>query len=358
MEKKSFFKIFAVIAFIVLMLVSCWATVESLHLLLPSWPVIFFWAVTIIFFVIASIGTKLIVDSFNQRIRVENRGWRLFFGVLLLLAFWICFSLPTNTHTFFYRSVIKDVLVQDLTDTKDKLESLSKGGTAESIIKQEKAEFSNKINGLFANFAAEINNPGLPGWADRSEAKLIDIEREIGPMQRLTLRGNNHQSRQELILAMRKQVDEKLNSHLANVYDVRLANINKGLNQNDIKKLISEISKVQNKMQANPNNNDEPTEKTSITLSQAYKIINNYSDVLIKEFEKSHPDQIKLTQADKKHFSGISETERMRSVVECWKDFFGGRFKGRGFIFWVLLGALVDIGGFIFFDIAFKKEEY
>ncbi|MDH6303904.1 hypothetical protein M2459_000236 [Parabacteroides sp. PF5-5] len=357
MEQNKFLKIFAFSAFVILMGVSCWATVESLHLLLPSWPVVFFWAVTVIFFVVSSIGTKLIVDSFNQRIRVDNRGWRLIGGIILLLIFWLCFSLPTNTHTFFYRSAIKDVLVQDLTDTKDKLQSLSNGGIAKSIIEQEKADFKNKINGLFANFAGEINNPGLEGWADRAEARIIDIERELGPLQRLQLRNNTHSGRQELIKAMRSIVDDKQLSHSITVYDTRLENINKGLNQDDIRKLITEIQRVQNKMHADPNNNEEPTARTSIILSQAYKIINNYSDILIKEFEKSHPDKIKLSQEDKKHFSGISETERMRSVVDVWKDFFSGKYAGRGFIFWVMLGALVDIAGFIFFDIAFAKRE-
>jgi hypothetical protein len=48
----------------------------------------------------------------------------------------------------------------------------------------------------------------------------------------------------------------------------------------------------------------------------------------------------------------------MRSVVEVWKDFFAGKYAGRGFIFWIIIAALVDIAGFIFFDIAFRKEEY
>ncbi|MDR2962334.1 MAG: hypothetical protein LBU90_01625 [Bacteroidales bacterium] len=357
MNKPSFLKIFALCAFVVLLGVSCWATVESLHLLLPSWPVIFFWAITMVFFVVASIGTKLIVDSFNQHAFIDRRGARLIGGIVLLLAFWVCFSLPTNTHTFFYRAAIKDVLVQDLTNTRSQLEALLQGGTAEKIIKQEKEDFTNKINGLFSNFASEVNNPGNPGWADKAEKYIIEMDRALGTLNRLKLRSNTHAGRQELIAAMRKQVDEKLASHLKTVYDTRLASINKELNQNDIRNLIAEIQKVQEKMQQNPKRTDEPTEKTSIVLSQSYRIINNYSDVLLQEFEKSNPPQMKLTQEQKKYFSGISETERMRSVVDVWRDFFAGKYAGRGFVFWIMLGALIDIAGFIFFDIAFKKDE-
>jgi len=164
MNQKNYFKIFAIVAFLVLMGVSCWATVESLHLLLPSWPVIFFWAIAVIFFVVAALGTKLIVDSFNQRIRVDNRGWQLIGGIVLLLAFWLCFFLLTNTHTLFYRAAIKDVLIRDLTETKGKLQDLANDGEAGKIISQEAADFRNKIDAIFSKFPTEINNPGNPDW--------------------------------------------------------------------------------------------------------------------------------------------------------------------------------------------------
>lgn len=358
MNQNKFLKVFAFVAFVVLMLVSCWATVESLHLLLPSWPVVLFWAATIIFFVVASIGSKRIVDSFNQQMRVDNRGWKLLSGIILLLAFWILFSLPTNTHTFFYRSVIKDVLVKDLTETKAKLQNLENEGEAGKIITQEKADFKKRIDNVFSKFAAEINNPGNLGWADKAEAVIIELEGELGKIQRLKLGSNTPQGRQELIMAMREQVDNLAEATMKSRYDTRLANINRELNKADIKQLIAEINKVQNFLMANPTNNDEPTEKTSIVLSQAYKTIGNYSDVLMKEFEKSNPGTAMIARETRDLYSGVSRTERMRSVIEVWKDFFAGKFSGRGFIFWVMLGALVDIAGFIFFDIAFKKKDY
>jgi hypothetical protein len=349
-------KIFAFVAFVALMLVSCWATVESLHLLLPSWPVPAFWVVTVIVFVFAALGTKLIVDSFNQRIRVDNRGWKLIGGIILLIFCWIAFGLPTNTHTFFYRSVIKDVLVKDLTETKGKLQNLANEGEAGKIIAQEKADFKNKIDATFAKFAAEINNPGNPGWSNRAESIIIELEGELGKIQRLQLRSNNFQDRQVLIQAMREQIDKLLASRLT-IYDQRLANINHELDKPDLQNLIAEIQGVQNKMQAMPTNNNEPTEKTSMVLSQAYKIIDNYSDVLKNEFEKSYPDKIKMVIEDKKAYSGVSKTERMRSVIEVWKDFFDKKFAGRGFIFWVIIAAIVDVLGFIAFDLAFKIND-
>ena len=65
MEQNNYWKVFYALAFIAFAAVSCWATQESLHLLMPGWPAIMCWIVTIGFFVIASLGTKMIVDSLN-----------------------------------------------------------------------------------------------------------------------------------------------------------------------------------------------------------------------------------------------------------------------------------------------------
>jgi len=356
MNHRKFLQIFALVAFFVLMGISCWATVESLHLLLPTWPVVFFWAIAVIFFVVAAIGSKLIVDSFNQSIRIDYRGWRLIGGIILLLMFWLCFFLPTNTHTFFYRSVIKDALIRDLTETKGKLQDLANEGEAGKIINQEEADFRNKIDAIFSKFAAEINNPGNPGWADKAEAVIIELEGELGKIQRLMLKCQSFQCRQELIKAMRDQIDNMTESKLNTVYKTRLDNINRGLDKPAINKLITKIQFVQDKIDKNPSNNDEPTEETTTTLSQAYKIIEKYSDVLISNFDKQYPALTKIAKDDKAAYAGVSKTEKLRSVIDVWKDFFARKYADYGFFYWIIIAALVDIAGFIFFDIAFAGK--
>ena len=103
MEENKTLKIISICGFIVFATVSCWATAESLHLLLPNLPLLVCWAVTVGFFVIASWGSKMIVDSLNQNIYLEKRGIRLIGGIIIVLFFWLICSMPTNTHTFFYR---------------------------------------------------------------------------------------------------------------------------------------------------------------------------------------------------------------------------------------------------------------
>lgn len=360
MNQNKFFKVFSYVAFASFMFISCWATVESLHLLLPTWPIPLFWVATIGIFILASIGSKLIVDSFNQSVQVENRGWRLIGGIVMLLFFWVLFILPTNTHTFFYRSEIKEVLIKDLQSTKDKLQELIDEGIAGKIIEQEKADFRRKVDEKFGLFDAEINHPDRPGWAERAEAFLVELEGMFGgeKILRPNLVSNTIQGRRNLVNAIKSQVEQRVESYCKSVYDSRLERINKGLNKGEMQELVLDIQKVQNFMKANPSNNDEPTEKTSLVLSQSYKIIDNYSDILIEAFKTEYPEMVNVAQKDKEVFYGKSQTEKMRNVIDVWKNFFKGNYAGRGFIYWILIAALIDIAGFIFFDIALKKDEY
>ena len=118
MEQNKLRRLVFAALFLVFAGVSCWATAESLRLLLPAWPVAFVWIITVGLFVLASLGSKLIVDSFNKYIYLEHRGWRLIGGILIMLAAWLLVSFPTNTHTFFYRAAIADVAGHDLATTR------------------------------------------------------------------------------------------------------------------------------------------------------------------------------------------------------------------------------------------------
>ena len=75
MNQNSFQTLFCVGAFIAFAAISCWATADSLHLLLPTIPLIGCWIITDGFFVIASSGSKMIQGS---RIDYEKAGDSLY----------------------------------------------------------------------------------------------------------------------------------------------------------------------------------------------------------------------------------------------------------------------------------------
>ena len=350
MEQNNFFKIFSIFAFVVLMGVSCWATVESLHLLLPSWPILLFWAVTVIFFVVASLGTLWIVNSLNSRIIPnEHRGWKLIGGIILLLAFWVCFSLPTNTHTFFYKSEVTPVLLDELEKTKHNLELLNSGGNAIKMIEEEKAIFTDKVNNAFTRVKDEIMDKNNIGFGDKAKRALLDLQTILG--DNVVFQEpkfiDSEQGRRNCIANLQSQKDAFLKSKLETIYGNRLETIKNELAKAEIDKQIQAIQNIQNHIQLHPTDHKEPSQATVDVLIRSFSIISKFSDYLVDK-DKTKDKLV--------HEFELPKTKRLLSVFDVWKDFFNGRFAGRGFGFWIMLGALVDIAGFIFFDLAFRNR--
>ena len=105
--ENKFLKIFALVAFVAFAAVSCWSTTESLFLTLesaqiPKWV---FWIAVVGLYVLTSICFKLMLDTFNQNIYMENRTVKFIVSTLGVILLWIVFSMPTNAHTFFYKQM-------------------------------------------------------------------------------------------------------------------------------------------------------------------------------------------------------------------------------------------------------------
>lgn len=361
MNTNRFLKLFALFAFVAFMLISCWATVESLHLLLPSWPIPIFWIATLGIFFLASMGSKMIIDSFNQNLIIDHRGLHLVGGILMLSIFWIGFSLPTNTHTFFYRSIIMEVLSKDLTDTKNQLEKLDDDKLATEIVTRDAKNYKTKIDGLWGQLKAEIMNPGNPGWGPKAEQAAINLEKELGAkLQRVTFKTTTQSGRREVVGVLEPIVESLTKSAIESRYFARLYNVAKHKNKEDIKKNLYAINKIQRKINDNPAAaHEEPTEGTNLVLTNSYRLISNYTDVVANEFADTAPDKVKILREETASYTGnVTRTSRLRSVVDVWKDYFTGVWNGQGFLFWVLLAVLVDLAGFFFYYLAFKKNEY
>lgn len=341
MNEKSFLKIGAIVFFLILGAYSCWATAHSLHLLMPTLPIILVWGVTIAFFFVASYGTKMITDSLNQNVYQENRKVKLSCGIILVVLFWLVCSMPTNTHTFFYNQKIGDVVTQDIKITQGYLSQLESRqvtlpayDTLETNVKQLQLAMNNEFNGL--------------GYSQR--------------------RGNG-----QYVMDFMRQINNLLNSNVpidtrVNVYDVSILNryntsITRELDRNKRQKY-----QTQDAAKAQLLNDDLSV--MADTISVMVNAGNIYEDI-IKQTEgvlqgayaliKYNEQFVAFDEADKEIYTAenlVTRTKRLLSVFDVWVDFIKGRYAGSGFIFWVIISVLVDLGAFIFFDIAFAKKEY
>lgn len=343
MGKNYFFKIGSIILFLVLAAYSCYATEHSLHLLSPNLPQVLVWAITVAFFVVASYASKIVVDSLNTKIYVENRKWQLCGGIILMILFWLIVSLPTNTHTFFYNEQVCDVVLSDIATTENYLEQIEK--RQNTLPEYDSVE--QQVNIKLSELNAEFNG--------------------LGPSQR---RGNG-----QYVMQRMREINNILGSNIPidprpNVYDVNILNtyntrINKELKRlkrdnyqaphsavDEAERLLDDLYVIEDTVKV-MSSTGKPDEDIIVqaegVLQNSYSFIkNNEKFVTFNNNDKDVYCAAKIT----------TKTHQLKNVIKVWQDFFGGEYRGKGFFYWIMISLLVDIGAFIFFDLAFKKENY
>ncbi len=346
MERKNYFKAFCAFAFIAFAAVSCWATVESLHLLLPTIPILFVWILTVGFFFIASWGSKMIVDSLNKNVYTENPGLTLLGGIVIMLIFWLVCSMSTNTHTFFYKDTIKDVAITDLETTMGYLNSLEKDEMAHAKIEHDWAIHQKEVWGIFEELRSEVRNPSRPGIAEQCENILLKLDGKLGvKVGRVSPKTNNLNGWNEVLEIYRSSISNILEKKKMEYVGRYI-----GVTDKEVKERIALCKKnikiVLNDIHNMNTINDEVMINAGLVLTESYALIGKYSD------------RVELSEKDKQVYTGnaISKTARMLSVWDVWRDFFNGKVATGKFIFWIIISVLIDVAGFIFFDMAFKKE--
>ena len=349
MEQNQIFKIFCVLAFLAFAAVSCWATAESLHLLLPSWPLVMCWIVTIGFFFIASFGTKMIADSLNQNVYVEKRGVMMAGGILITFVFWLLCSMPTNTHTFFYRNVISDVVSSDITTTQGYLDQLRENTVVESRIDSVCNNLENEVYSKLEDLQSEINNEFNPGNGPKTKKILAEFANILGvvKIEPSSSVGSTVRDRQKIINSYRNKI--------LSLLEVRKQNIRSQMSTSDEKvyrsradtdwKNLNEIVKARDSLDLNK---AEHIYLINERLVKPYATIKTYS-----RYVSFNDNDGEIYMAENQ----VTKVKRMMSVFDVWKDFFAGKYAGHGFIFWVIISILVDLAAFIFFDLAFRKDE-
>ena len=348
MNNFNFGRLFSFLAFLAFAAVSCWATADSFWLSLYPWPRIICWVMAIGFFVVASIGTTMIVNSFNQNIFVENRGWTLTGGIILTLAFWLICSMPTNTHTFFYRSGINGVAKEDITTTAGYLEQLKSFSMSANYKIEKINKLRNDVEMLLGELEGEIMNEANPGFGPKSKdilrkfAVLFEVPKieplSVGSANRRTIADAYRQK----IYSMR---DAKIRE-IDNEQEIAEAQIFKPLASENLVALYNARTAIENKDL--DLNNAEQAEELNKVLNDGYSTIKTYAN-----FVSFNGDDEAFYTAEKP----ITKVKSMISVFNVWKDMLtSDKYRGHGLWFWVVISILIDVAAFIFFDLTFARR--
>lgn len=341
MNDNSFMKIFSIFGFVVMAGISCWATEQSLHLLWPWMPELFVWCITVAFFVVASLGTKLIVDALSPDYYMENRKFVLIGGVVLTLVFWLITSMPTNTHTFFYNKKINDVAIQDINTTNKYLAQIKERKVTlpewDPIEKQ-----ADELTTLMTNEFNGISGTRIQGNGPYTQELVTKIGNILDPFR--VYPNPNTNSRDTHILIT---YQEQINASKARKKMEFQAPTSSVVDAEKWFDYLSEDKDTITTLMSKSEIDEQIIKQTEGELHTAYTII------------KSNAKFVELDEEDVETYTQENletRTIRMLSVVDVWIDFLKGKYPA-SFAFWILLSVLVDVAAFIFFDIAFKKQE-
>lgn len=341
------------LAFIVLAAISCWATEHSFHLLIQWMPEAFVWGLTIAFFIVASYGTKLIVDALNKDIWMDHRRRTFWIGTCLVLVFWLFMSMPTNTHTFFYNHNIGNIVQEDLTETSKYLTQIKDRQNVDSAY----YVLHNEVNEKFKKVEEEFNAiAGTGGSGKRGNGEYVRrCLGEINPLLDKEISGTQikfndspgawYSTDQRILSDYVAQKNRALEAIKENNYKVSRSAATEAAE--DLRKIGIMNDTIKIMVETGNVHEDVITQADGVVLSGYACVKNNQKFV---KFE---------TENDKNLYTAENlETriKRMLSVIDVWLDFFGGKYP-ISFLFYVLLSILVDVAAFMFFDFAFKKRE-
>ncbi len=337
-----------ILAFIILAGISCWATEKSLHLLLPAgWPEVLVWGITISFFVVASIGTKMIADSLFSSDFIDNRKGKLWGGIFLVVFFWLIMSMPTNTHTFFYNDKIGSTISKDIKTTNKYLQQIVDMGTSSTkVLDEDGKKMKDAVEEQRRHIVAQFNGDEPPfkcgnGKKVGEHLEIINKTLNSSIQQNPEYNSKNPAILNNYQIEINKALSHALRTHTISDQSVQAA-------RTQIKRLSALNDSIQDHV-ASASLEEAEIRQCEKELKDGYNIISNNKKFV--QFDKNSEDKEVYTKEN-----GETRTKRIASVIDVFfVDFLKGKYPGT-FWYYVILSILVDIAAFIFFDIAFMKK--
>lgn len=344
-----------VILYLALAGASCYWTEQSLALSLPKFrPEILIWILTIAFFIIASYGTKLIIDALNQDVYIDHRRRTFWIGITLTTIFWLLLSMPTNTHTLFYNSNIESTVQDDISTTTKYLTQIKNKEIFDTLAYNKTAK---ELDELWANVREEFegrmsDSPGSGTLVNKYLDELNErIRKELSDKTKgVKFNTASYNSRDPRILENYKNQYTSLLNEIELGYRVSQEASEKA---NDyIKKLDVLNDTIAILAQAG--------EIPERVINQANQVVKNGYNLIKENYNYVNFNVDTKNGIDDKAIyiqeNPQTKIERQRSVYNTWIDFIQGKYP-LSFLYAIFVALLVDVAAFMFFDFAFKKRQ-
>lgn len=356
MRSLNYTKLISIIAFVSLAGFSCFWTAESLYIWFPNLTLFGSWLVAVVFYIVASICFTLLLKSLDRQVsfygRLGGRNGAMLLGFFGLLIFWLCVSLPTNTHTLLYRGSIKNVLENDLARTQGYLDELKHNNTAIEKVNLKYSIKEKKVNSIIDRMRYEVVRPSAEGIGPRFNSLVIELNAALSEDTGIKVNiqeqptQNTESGWVKVIEYYQSQAYSQLQLY-RKACDEDIKKIQAAMDSKKLEDYMTDTEKALKNVKNMNGINDR-------VIDDAVKVLNTDYGYI-----KAHSQYITFKDKDKELYTRpvpVAEAQVMRSVPEVWKDYFTERKYSfdNGFIWWVLIALLVDISAFVFFNIAFK----
>ena len=344
--------------FVVFGAVSCFATSESLYLTFDGAFPRFIWvAIVIGFYIITSLGTKWIIESFSSDFQ-ENRRLKLFGGFLIVFVFWLAVSFPTNAHTFLYKRAAKTIAQKEIAWQDKELYSII---DVDAWAYDKNAEITKKgadIENLKQALIGEINNPDRKGFAEKADSILLKIEDQLarakGSIPRIKAKNLSTNEMNRLNKHYSNAITDQLviyKSKLQKDLAIQIANREKEVERaKDTKKRLEAMAKA---LDDNRNVNEAMLKEARAQINNAYNILDKYTITGETSYRTKYVENEK----------GLPSHKLTNAGEIVYKDYLSGQLnkkydiqETKSMIYFILISLMIDIAAFLFFNIAFKSN--
>lgn len=344
--------------FVIFGAISCFATSESLYLTFDGAFPRFIWvAIVIGFYIITSLGTKWIIESFSSNFQ-ENRRLKLFGGFLIVFVFWLAVSFPTNAHTFLYKRAAKTVAQKEIAWQDKQLYSITDVNAwaydKEAAINKQVAD----IESLKESLIGEIKHPDRKGFAEKADSILLKIEDKLriakGSIHRIEAKNFSTNEMNRLDKHYSNAIADQLviyESKLQKDLAIQIANREKEVERaKDTKKRLEAMIKALND---NKNVNEAMLKEARAQINNAYNILDNYTITGESSYRTKYVENEK----------GLPSHKLTNAGEIVYKDYLTGQLnkkydiqETKSMIYFILISLMIDIAAFLFFNIAFKSN--
>ena len=359
MGNRSFLSFFfPLLMFVIFGAISCFATSESLYLTFDGAFPRFIWvAIVIGFYIITSLGTKWIIESFSSDYQ-EKRRLKLFGGLLIVLVFWLAVSFPTNAHTFLYKRAAKTVAQKEIAWQDKQLYSITDVNAwaydKEAAINKQVAD----IESLKESLIDEIKHPDRKGFAEKADSILLKIEDKLriakGSIPRIKAKSFSTNEMNRLDKHYSNAIADQLviyESKLQKDLAIQIANREKEVERaKDTKKRLEAMIKA---LDDNRNVNEAMLKEARAQINNAYNILDNYTITGESSYRTKYVENEK----------GLPSHKLTNAGEIVYKDYLTGQLnkkydiqETKSMIYFILISLMIDIAAFLFFNIAFKSN--